>query len=96
MNIFSRAFKKFIDLVNKDIPYEDESKQVCVTIRVFELIMLLYFAIFIALSVIFWSGSWILPAVPWILLAAVCLACTYRFRTRTAFHIFSVCSCGSF
>ncbi len=90
MNAISGIFKKFIDWVNKDIPYEDESKQVCVTIRVFELIMVLYFAIFSVLTLIFWDISGVWLALPWMLLAIFCLACTYRLRTRVVFHIFSV------
>ncbi len=90
MNVVSGYLKKAVQLINKDIPYEDESKQVCVTIRVFELVLLVNFVLFELASLIFWSGSWMLLAVPWIILSAGCLVGTYYLRTRTAFHLFSV------
>lgn len=89
MNFLAQRWKKFTDLVNQDIRYEDESKQFAVMIRVNQLILIGYFVLFELLSLLFWKGGNYFLILPWIAALVLGLATTYYFRSRVIFHLLS-------
>lgn len=89
MQFVSNLWKKCVTVVNADVAFEDEPKQFFVIIRIFEIITCCYFVIFNLLNLLFGCYSHILLTIPWIMLTAACFVCTYHFRTRVTFHIFS-------
>lgn len=89
MDIFSSLYQKISAVITADIKFEDESKQFCVMMRIYHLIMLCYFLCFEMLALIFWKGHNLFLVLPWAVLAIIGFVTTYYFRTQIVFHIFS-------
>lgn len=82
--------EKLINFINRDVRFEDEPKHFFVVLRIYNIILAIYFFFFELISLLSGQYHKAFLMMPWILLDIISFATTYYYRTRLVFHIFSI------
>lgn len=82
--------KKFIQLINRDINQENESKTFTVVLRSSYCMMLLYLFFYLNYCMIYQLHSSAMRSIPWVFLMCAGFFLTYRIRSRYSFIIYTV------
>lgn len=83
------CIQKFISLLNAEVSFEDETKELFVVLRIYSLLICLYFLIFAGIAAAGGKSSIVPLFLPWLLLYIAAFFTTFRFRKRLVFHICS-------
>lgn len=86
----AKIIQKMISFINTDVPFENETKQIFVILRLYSILISIYFLIFAFLSAFIGGTKTYILFLPWLVLNILCFLATYRFHRRTVFHICSV------
>ena len=86
----TEIMRKMISYINSDVSFENETKQVFVILRLYSIVIGIYFITFALLSATMGETRVYILFLPWLAAIILCFFATYRYHRRTVFHICSV------